>query len=179
MSPTVIAPVRVPLAVGAKLTLIVQLEAAVSELPQVLVCVKSLAWVPVTAMLAMLKGALPVLVRMIVCAALAVPTPWLGKVKLAGARLTAGSATTPVPRRMTICGLAGASSEMLSVPLRVPLPVGVKETLIVQLLPTATLVPQLFVWVKSPLTAKLEIVTTPLPVLVRVMTCAPLELPVD
>ena len=66
MSPTVTAPVRVALAVGAKLTLIVQLEAAASELPQVLICAKSLALAPVTAMLVMLKGALPVLVTVIV-----------------------------------------------------------------------------------------------------------------
>jgi hypothetical protein len=129
--------------------------------------------------LAIVSVAFPVLVSVTGWVPLAVPTGWLGKVTLAGVRLTVGPAAPPVPLRVTICGLPGALSEMLSVPLRVPLPVGIRITLIVQLLPAATLVPQLFVCVKSPLTAKLEIVTTPLPVLVRVMTCALLELPMD
>ncbi len=42
--------VRVPVAEGVKVTLIVQLAPAATELPHVLVCAKSPALVPVTAM---------------------------------------------------------------------------------------------------------------------------------
>ena len=55
--------VRLPLAEGLNVTLIVQLLPAATELPQVLVCAKSLALVPVRARLVMLKAALPVLLR--------------------------------------------------------------------------------------------------------------------
>jgi hypothetical protein len=66
--------VRVPEAEGVKVTLIVQLAPAATELPHVLVCAKSPALVPVTAMLVMLKVALPVLRRVTVRAVLVAPT---------------------------------------------------------------------------------------------------------
>jgi hypothetical protein len=55
--------VRLPLAVGVKVTLMVQLPPAATELPQVLVCAKSPALVPATATLEMLKAAFPALLR--------------------------------------------------------------------------------------------------------------------
>jgi len=55
--------VRLPLAAGLNVTLMVQLALAATELPQVLVWAKSLALVPVSARLVMLKAALPVLLR--------------------------------------------------------------------------------------------------------------------
>jgi hypothetical protein len=58
--------VRLPLAVGVKVTLMVQLPPAATELPQVLVWAKSPALLPATAMLVMLKAALPVLLRVTV-----------------------------------------------------------------------------------------------------------------
>ncbi len=65
--------------------------------------------------------------------------------------------------------------------LLVPLAVGVKVTLIVQLEPAATLAPQLFVSAKSPLLVPVsempEIVTLVLPVLLRVATWAALVVP--
>jgi len=42
---------------------------------------------------------------------------------------------------------------MVSVPLRLPVTVGVKVTRIAQLLPAARVAPQLLVWLKSPVTA--------------------------
>ena len=104
-----------------------------------------LALVPVTARLVILKVALPVLVRVRVCAALGAPRDWLEKARLAGERLTTGAVLVPVPERLTVWVLPLALSAMLRVPLRVPVAVGVKVTLIVQLAPAATLVPQLFV----------------------------------
>ena len=53
-------------------------------------------------------------------------------------------------------------------PVREPLAVGVKVTLIVQDEPAARLVPQVLVWEKSPLTVMLEIVRVALPGLFRV-----------
>jgi hypothetical protein len=63
-------PLRVPVAVGVKVTVIVQSAPAATELPQLLVSAKSPALVPVTARLAILKMALPVLDRVTDCAVL-------------------------------------------------------------------------------------------------------------
>src|SRR5438105_3019414 len=63
LSVTVRVAVRVPAAVGVKVTLIVQLPPAATLVPQLLVCVKSPLLVPVTAMLVMLKAVLPGLER--------------------------------------------------------------------------------------------------------------------
>ena len=60
---TVTVAVRVPAAVGLKVTLMVQLAPAATLEPQVLVWAKSLALVPESATLVMLKAALPELVR--------------------------------------------------------------------------------------------------------------------
>jgi hypothetical protein len=139
------------------------------------VSAKSPALVPVTARLVILKEALPVLFSVTVCAVLVTSTGWLPKARLVVERLTSGA--VPVPERLTVCGLPLALSAMLRVPLCVPLLAGVKPTLIVQTFPTATLVPQLFVWVKSPLTLMLEIVSASLPVSVSVTDWALLELP--
>jgi hypothetical protein len=57
---------RLPLAAGVKVTLMVQFPPAATELPQVLVWAKSPALVPVTARLAMLKPAFPVLLKVTV-----------------------------------------------------------------------------------------------------------------
>ena len=58
---------RFPMAEGVNDTMIVQLAPAASELPQLLVGgTKSLALAPVTAMLVMVKTALPVLLRVTV-----------------------------------------------------------------------------------------------------------------
>jgi hypothetical protein len=59
----VMAAVRVPFAVGVKVTLIVHLAPAATLDPQLFVWAKSLALAPETAMFVMLKAALPELVR--------------------------------------------------------------------------------------------------------------------
>src|SRR5256712_666884 len=141
----VIAPVRVPVAVGVNVTLIAQLPSAATEVPQVLVCAKS----PLATMPGTLSAALPVLFSVTVCAALVVFTSWLANVKLVGERLTRGA--VPVPVRLTMCGLPAALSVMVIAPVRVPVAVGVKVTLMVQLAPAATEVPQVLVCAKSPL----------------------------
>ena len=65
LSVIVTAAVRAPLAAGVNVTLIVQFAPAPTELPQVLVWAKSLAFVPVRARLEIVSAALPVLVSVI------------------------------------------------------------------------------------------------------------------
>jgi hypothetical protein len=79
-----------------------QLAPAATVAPQSLVSAKSPGFVPVNAMLAMLKAALPELLRVTDCGALATPTGWLEIVMLLGERLGAGKlsdavGTTPPP----------------------------------------------------------------------------------
>jgi hypothetical protein len=62
-----------PLPVGLKVTLMLQLALAARLAGQVLVSAKSPALVPVTPMLLMLRDAFPLLVRVTVWAALVVP----------------------------------------------------------------------------------------------------------
>ena len=69
MSETLILPVRVPPAVGLKVTEMMQLAPALTVVPQVLVWEKS----PLAVMPEMVSEALPALVRVTVCAGLLVP----------------------------------------------------------------------------------------------------------
>lgn len=82
-----------PAAVGVKVTLILQLPGAGTLAPQLFVVAKLAdAVIP-----AMINGALPVLARVTVCAALVVPTACeVANVTLAGERLAIG-AVVPVP----------------------------------------------------------------------------------
>lgn len=70
LSVTVRVPVRLPGADGVKVTVIVQLALAATELPQVLVSAKS----PPIPTLLMLSARVPVFDRVTVCAELVVPT---------------------------------------------------------------------------------------------------------
>jgi hypothetical protein len=73
---------------------------------------------------------------------LAVPTVWLPKDKIATDKVTA---ETPVPVRLTVCGLLPASSPTVSAPFRVPVAVGVKITLILHVDNAGRLVPHVLV----------------------------------
>ena len=99
--------------------------------------------VPVSAKLVMLRAAVPVLLRVTVCAALVVLTNWLPKERLAGERLATGA--VPVPERLTDCGLPLALSVMLTEAVSLPVADGVKVTVIVQLAPAASELPQVLV----------------------------------
>src|SRR5207302_1122473 len=89
-------------------------------------------------------------------------------------------AEMPAPLRVTICGLPVALSVMVMAAVRLPAAPGVKLTLMVQLAPAATEVPQVSVWAKSPVlvpvTAMLETLSAPAPLLVRVTVCAVAEI---
>ena len=68
------APVRGPVFVGVKLTPMTQFAPGATGLPHVLVCAKSAAFTPVIIKLPIVRGPVPVFVRMTVCRALVVPT---------------------------------------------------------------------------------------------------------
>src|SRR5712692_4206440 len=84
------AAIRLPVAVGLKLALMVHLAPTARLVPHVLLWVKSPGLVPVMPMLVMLIVALPVLVTVALFGALAVPSSWVGKVRLAGDTLHMG-----------------------------------------------------------------------------------------
>jgi len=121
----------------------------------------------------MLKAAFPVLLRATICAVLVVPTFWLLNVRLVAERLAVTA--VPVPVKLTVCGLPAALSRMLIVAVRVPATVGVNVTLIVQLPPAATELPQVVVSGKSPglspVTPKLVMPKMVLPSFVKVTAC--------
>jgi hypothetical protein len=88
------------------------------------------------------------------------------------------SGGTKFPSTDTVCGLPTALSLIVTIPLRVPVAVGVKVTLKAQLTPGASAagsVPQVFVWAKSapfvPATAIAVIVKGPSPLFVSVTCC--------
>ena len=101
------------------------------------------------------------------------------KLKEVGERLTAGVPVPELPLRLIFCGLPVALSLTVTVPVRVPVVVGVKFTLIVQLVPGASEVPQ----VPTPAKAKSPLIVSPLivmvvvPELVSVENCAALVVP--
>jgi hypothetical protein len=126
-----------PVTVGVKVTLMVQLADCASDAPQLVLRAKS----PLATMLAMLSTAPPVLLRVTVWAALVVPTPCAEKLSALG--LATLVLPWPVPLRAMLCGLPGALLVMATLPVRVPLAVGVNVMLSVQKLPTLRPVPQL------------------------------------
>jgi hypothetical protein len=81
----------------------------------------------------------------------------------------ASAKSCPVPLSVAVWGLSPALSITVSVPVRLPVAVGVKVTLIVQLDPAATEPAQVLVWAKSPEALMRSGVRAPLPGLFRVM----------
>jgi hypothetical protein len=86
--------------VGVNITLIVQVDPTGTEVPQVLVCEYELALVPVSVMLVMGSAALPVLVTVTDCGALAVPVGTLPNASEVG-EIVKG--TNPVPVSVALC----------------------------------------------------------------------------
>src|SRR5215467_7773732 len=106
---------------------------------------------PETTILLMDSAIVPVLVRTTFLLLLVVPSACTPNVTLVVERLAIGK-PCPVPVSVTLCGLALALSLKSSVPLRAPTAVGLKLTLMVQLVPAAKRDGQLLVWRKSPVT---------------------------
>jgi hypothetical protein len=143
-----------PGAAGEKVTLSVQVAFTAScagAAGQSFVCAKSAEFVPSTPMLAIVSGAVPEFCRVVLCAALVVPTVWPAKVRLAGVRVTAGA--VPVPLSAAVCGLPGALSVMETLAERLPAPPGVNVTETVHVALTASVAGetgQSFACAKSP-----------------------------
>ena len=96
LSVTVMMPVREPVAMGTKATLIVQDAFAARLVPQVLVSEKS----PPAAMLEIARVALPGLLSVTLCGLLLVPNACEANVKEVAESLAAGA--LPVPERLTV-----------------------------------------------------------------------------
>jgi len=169
-------PPRDHTAVGLKTTVIVQdAPTATGTAVQLLVCEKS----PVAIMLLIVKAAVPVLVTVTGAAVLLVPTRTPVKLRPTGDSVATGA--TPVPLIGTVCGLPGALSVNLTVDDRLPVLVGAKTTLIVQLAFAASEKGQLLVCEKSPVLL-LEILMfvrdkDTFPVFVSAIACGVLPMP--
>lgn len=142
MSATEIAAVRLPVEPGVKLTVIVQVAPAASEVPQLLVWPKLVALVPVTEMPVIVSAAVPGLDSVMGSVVAAVPTSVLGNAS--GLGLNTACGRVPVPVTTADCGepVALSATEMAAV--RLPVAPGMNETVIVQVAPTASEEPQLF-----------------------------------
>src|SRR5258708_36906781 len=164
---------RVPFALGVKVTAIVQLRPAARLEPQLLVCAKSVALGPLMAKPEKVSVVPPALVSATFEGGGVVPTFCGGKISEVGERLT----SVPTPNKVRICVGGPALSLMGTDPMRLPITAGLNLTVMVQEPPTATLLPQVFVWPKLPLAARLVIVSGLVPVLARITVCGPLTVP--
>jgi len=163
-------PVRAAAVVGLKVTLIVQVALLFSLPPQVPVWAKLPLTVTVT-----VTRAPELFLTVIVCAALVVLIsvgPKAGRV--AGVSVTEAVA---VPVSATVCGLPGALSVMVMVPVCAPPTVGTKVTLMVHEAFAASEAPQVVVSLKPALATMLEIVIAVFCELVTVIVCAALVTP--
>src|SRR5450755_2913448 len=115
----------------------------------------------------MATATLSVFVSVIACGALDDPTVTVPKLRSVGDNWM----KVPVPVNDTVCGLEIALSVTLMLPVRVLSVVGLNLTVMLQLAPAATLVPQVLISSKSPLAAMLVMVNVAVPVLVRLITC--------
>src|SRR5437660_12620838 len=85
--------------------------------------------------------------------------------------------SSATPDKATLSGLSAALYVIVSVPVRFPPAAGANVTLMVQLAPAATLLPQVLVWAKSLLAVMLVMLSGACPSFVSFMVGAALELP--
>lgn len=132
---------RVPVAPGVKVTLIVHVPPAGTEEGQVLVCEKSALLVPKMLIPVIVSATFCRFVRVVLIGLLEVPTATVPKFNEDGLKVTG---LTPVPVTEIVCGLLLAESEMVTVPDFFPATVGVKVTVMLQVAPAAMEVPHVF-----------------------------------
>jgi len=94
----------------------------------------------------MLTGTFSLLVTVTTLTALLVPTVTCSKARLPGIKLTG---RTPVPRKVTTCGLLGALSVMVIDPVLAPVTVGANVTVIEHCEFGAKVEPHVLVWVNG------------------------------
>jgi len=149
LSVTVSVALKLAADTGVKVTEIVQLAPAASELPHVLVWAKLAGFVPPIAMPVIVNAALPLLVSVTAVGALVAPVVSLAKATEAGASVATGAGgTVPVPVSAVVRGEPLALSVTVSVALKLAADAGLKVTEIVQLAPAARELPQVLVWAK-------------------------------
>jgi hypothetical protein len=125
LSLTLSAAVRLFVARGRKITLILQLVPASNDRPQLLVSSNSTELTPVIERGdVILKVLLPTFVSMTLFAALTLPLVMEPKFKLVDENF----AVVPTPVRLMVCGLPAALSLTLRAAVRVPLAVGLNRT---------------------------------------------------
>jgi len=180
LSVMVMAAVSAPVVAGVKWPWMAQFAPAATLVPQLFENTNEEASVPVTAMLVMTRGPVPVLVSVTDCDALVTPTRSPAKDKLLADRDTAGG-VAPLPLREIDCGELDALSVMVMAAVSAPVVAGVKWPWMVQFAPAATLVPQLFANTNEeasvPVTAMLVMARGPVPVLVSITDCDGLVTP--
>ena len=182
MSATEMAALRLPADAGVKVTLMVQVPPAASDVPQLLVCPKLLALVPATPMFEIARAALPGFDSVIGNGVAAVPTFVLGNASGLGLSTACGtSGTVPVPVTTADCGEPDALSATEIAALRLVAVAGVNVTVIVQVAAAASEVPQLLVCAKLlalvPVTEMLVIVNAAVPGFDSVIGNAVAEVP--
>src|SRR5262249_41622317 len=135
-----------PIAVGLNFTVTLQLAFAPIPVPQVLLCRKSPAFVPVMLMLEIFSGVLAVLVSISVCEGLTIATASSSNARLKAERET----TVPVPPIGMAFGLPGSDVLMPMPDCLQPFIVGVNVIEITQLALAESISPQVSVSAKSP-----------------------------
>src|SRR2546426_10251921 len=138
LSAMVMAPFRVPVAVGVKVTLMVQLAPAATLVPFLQVVPAAGAKSPLGSTLVMVSMTVPPFVSVTTWVGLVVLRGWLPKLEFAVEGLTAGPAGGPVPIKLITWGLPPGLSAMMIAPGRGPTAVGAKLLLIVQIAPFGT-----------------------------------------
>ena len=124
LSVMMMAAVNAPVAAGSKCPWMLQFAPAAKLVPQLLANTNEDAFVPVRAMLVMDKVALPVLVKVTACDAVAVPTAEEPNDRLVAESVAAGP--RPVPVSATFCGDPPALSLMVMAAVSAPPVVGSK-----------------------------------------------------
>lgn len=99
LSDTVKTALRLPTAAGSKVIAILQLDDAAKLAPQLFVALKSLALIPLIAMLEILSTPVPELLNVTVFEALVLLTFWLPKAIAVGETAALG---TPVPEPLSV-----------------------------------------------------------------------------
>jgi hypothetical protein len=150
LSATETLALRIPVVVGVKVMVMMQLSSTPRLVPQLLVWEKLLALAPVIEILEMVMAPAPTFSSDIVIVCDEAPTKVLGKLTAVGLSVACGApAEVPVPVKVNICGEFEALSAKLRVAVRVPVASGVKVNMYVQLAPAASVLGHVCVAVKS------------------------------
>lgn len=141
LSVTFTFALRVPVACGVKVTVIVQDPPAETKEGQLLVWEKSALLTPMRLIAVIVRAVVWRFVSIVLIGLLELPIRTVPKLSEPGENVTG---LIPVPFTLIVCGLLLALSEIVTVPDTVPATVGVKVTVMLQVEPAAMEVPQVF-----------------------------------